>query len=121
MFVVDDDLSVRRALQRLIRSAGFSVETFASGREFLDSEPRCGSGCLVLDIHLGGMSGLEVQERLAARGVKIPVIVITAHDDARTRARVENLGAVAYVPKPFDERVLLDAIQKAVQSGAPGG
>lgn len=120
VFVVDDDLSVRRALQRLIRSAGYSVETFASGREFLDSDPRSASGCVVLDIHLGGMSGLEVQERLAARGVRMPVIVITAHDDAMTRARVESLGAVAYVRKPFDDRVLLEAIRKAVQSGAPG-
>ena len=119
MYVVDDDLSVRRALQRLIRSAGFSVETFASAREFLDFAPRTGTGCLLLDIHLGGMSGLEMQERLAAQGVKMPVIVITAHDDAITRARVESLGAVAYVPKPFDDRVLLDAIQKAVQPCAP--
>ena len=119
VFIVDDDLSVRRALQRLIRSAGFSVETFASGREFFDSNPSCGSSCLVLDIHLGGMSGLEVQERLAVQGLKIPVIVITAHDDARTRARVESLGAVAYVPKPFDDQVLLEAIQKAVRSVAP--
>ena len=73
----------------------------------------------MLDVHLGGMSGPEVQERLAVQGLKIPVIVITAHDDARTRARVEGLGAVAYVPKPFDDRVLLEAIQKAVQSGVP--
>jgi len=119
VFVVDDDLSVRRALHRLIRSAGFSVETFATAREFLDSVPRSGTGCLVLDIHLGGISGFEVQERLAAQGVRIPVIVITAHDDATTRARVESLGAVAYVPKPFDDRVLLEAIQRAVRSGAP--
>jgi len=114
--VVDDDLSVRRALQRLIRSAGFSVETFASGQEFLDSDPGGASRRVVLDIHLGGMSGLEVQERLAARGVRMPVIVITAHDDARTRARVESLGAVAYLRKPFDDEVLLDAIRKAVTS-----
>ncbi|HKC59502.1 MAG TPA: response regulator [Myxococcales bacterium] len=113
--VVDDDLSVRRALQRLIRSAGFSVEAFASGQKFLDSDPGGASRCVVLDIHLGGMSGLEVQERLAARGVRMPVIVITAHDDARMRARVESLGAV-YLRKPFDDGVLLDAIRKAVTS-----
>jgi FixJ family two-component response regulator len=116
VFIVDDDLSVRRALRRLIKSAGFAVETFASGRDFLDSHPRSGSGCVVLDIHLGGMSGFEVQERLAIRGVEIPIIFITAHDDVVTRDRARSAGAVAYLRKPFDDRVLLDAIRKAADS-----
>ena len=121
VLIVDDDLSVRRALQRLIRSAGFSAKTFASGQEFLDSNPQTTSGCVVLDIHLGDMSGAEVQESLAARGVKIPIIVITAHDDAMTRARVESLGVVAYLRKPFNDGVLLDAIRDAMQRGACEG
>jgi FixJ family two-component response regulator len=116
VFVVDDDFSVRRALRRLIKSAGFAVETFASGPEFLDSNPQSGTGCVLLDIHLGGMSGFEVQERLAIRGVGIPIIFITAHDDAVTRDRARSGGAVAYLRKPFDDRVLLDAIRKAVDS-----
>jgi FixJ family two-component response regulator len=119
VFVIDDDFSVRRALHRLIRLAGFSVETFASGSEFLEFDPPNARGCVVLDIHLGGLSGFEVQERLAARDVRIPVIVITAYDDAVTRERVKRLGAVAYIRKPFDDQVLLDAIRDAVELGAP--
>ncbi len=116
--VVDDDLSVRRALRRLIASAGFSVETFASGREFLESDPFGRSDCLVLDIHLGGLSGFDVQERLAAAGVRVPIIFITAHDDEATRQRAESTGAVAYLTKPFDERALLDAIEGAIRGRA---
>ena len=88
--IIDDDLSVRRALRRLVASAGFSVETFASGREFLDSESLGRSHCIVLDIHLGGLSGLDVQERLKTMGVQAPVIFITAHDDEATHGRVRR-------------------------------
>jgi len=112
--IIDDDLSVRRALRRLIAAAGFSVETFASGREFLDSDPLGRSQCIVLDIHLGGLSGFDVQERLKAMGVQAPVIFITAHDDEATHARAGGSGAAAYLRKPFEERALLDAIEQAI-------
>jgi FixJ family two-component response regulator len=112
--VVDDDLSVRRALRRLVQSAGYIVETFASAREFLDSPPLNRSACLVLDIHLTGMSGFELQQRLATDRVAIPIIFITAHDDAATRERVRQSGVAAYLRKPFDKRALLDAIRRAI-------
>ena len=112
--IVDDDLSVRRALRRLVQSAGYSVETFASAREFLDSLPSGRTACLVLDIHLEGMSGFELQERMAADPAPIPVIFITAQDDAATRERARQTSASAYLRKPFDEQVLLAAIGRAI-------
>ena len=116
--IVDDDLSVRRALRRLVQSAGYSAETFASAREFLDSLPSGRTACLVLDIHLEGMSGFELQERMAADPDPIPVIFITAQDDAATRERARQTSASAYLRKPFDEQVLLAAIGRAI--GADG-
>ena len=118
--VVDDDFSVCRALRRLIQSAGYTVETFASAREFLDSSRVNRTACLVLDIHLGGMSGFELQEQLTATRAAIPIIFITAYDDAAIRERITRSGATAYLHKPFDEGVLLDAIRTAVGQ-ADGG
>ena len=119
--IVDDDLSVRRALRRLVQSAGYTVETFASAREFLDSLPTGRTACLVLDIHLEGMSGFELQERMAADPSPIPVIFITAHDDALTRSRIEKSGAAGHLWKPFDGQAVLDAIGRAVGvDGNPG-
>lgn len=112
--IVDDDLSVRRALRRLLQSAGYSVETFASAGEFLGSSPVGRTACLVLDIRLEGMTGFELQERLAADRAGIPTIFITAHDDAATRERVQRAGVAAYLPKPFDQSAFLAAIQKVV-------
>ena len=102
--IVDDDPSVRRSLHRLVQSAGYTVQTFASAREFLDWVPRGRTACLVLDIHLDGVSGFELQERLAGDGAGIPIIFITAHDDAPTRQRIERSGIAAYLRKSFDER-----------------
>jgi FixJ family two-component response regulator len=113
--IVDDDPSVRRALRRLVRSGGYTVHTFASAREFLDWLPRGRTACLVLDIHLDGMSGFDLQERLAADGVGVPVIFITAHDDAPTRERIERSGAAGHLWKPLDEQALLDAIRRAIR------
>jgi Response regulator len=111
--IVDDDLSVRRALSRLVRLAGYAVESFASAREFLASAPRGRTACLVLDIHLnGGMSGFDLQERLVADGVTIPTIFITAHGDARTRERVIQSGVAGFLLKPFGDQALLDLIRK---------
>lgn len=112
--IVDDDLSVCRALRRLVQSAGYTVETFTSAREFLDSSPSGRTGCLVLDIHLDGMSGFELSEQLAEDGTAIPIIFITAHDDALTRERVRQAGVAACLLKPFDDQALLDAIRSAV-------
>jgi len=117
--IVDDDPSVRRALHRLIRAAGYTVQSFASAHEFLDSLPGRRAACLVLDIQLDGMSGFDLQEHLAADGVGVPVIFITAHDDARTRERIERSGAAGHLWKPVDEQGLLGAIRRAI--GLDGG
>ena len=113
--IVDDDLSIRRALSRLVRLAGYAVESFASAREFLASAPRGRTACLVLDIQLDreGMSGFDLQERLVADGVTIPTIFITAHGDARTRERVKQSGVAGFLSKPFGDQALLNSIRKA--------
>lgn len=112
--IVDDDDSILRALRRLLGSAGFRVRTFRSGEELLDREALDEIDCLVLDIHLGGLSGFELKEKLSAGSLSIPVIFITAHDDAPTRERARLACAVGYLRKPFDERALTGAIQKAL-------
>jgi FixJ family two-component response regulator len=111
--VVEDDPSFRRALGRLLSAAGFSVATFASAEEFLASDPGGATACLVLDVHLGGMSGFDLQQRLATAGVPIPAIFITAHDDPVTRERARS--GVAYLQKPFREDALIGAIQQALE------
>lgn len=112
--IVDDDPSVRRSLHRLLRSVGYTVATFASAVEYLDSLVRRHTDCLVLDAHLDGMSGFELQHRLVTDGARVPIIFITAHDDALTRERMEKAGAADHLWKPFDDRALLDAIGKAL-------
>jgi FixJ family two-component response regulator len=115
--IVDDDPSILRALHRLVQANGYTVESFASARDFLDASIRCRPDCLVLDVHLNG-SGFQLQERLAADGMKIPIIFITAHDDDSTRRRIEKSGAAAHLWKPVDEQELLHAIRRAI---APDG
>lgn len=114
--IVDDDFSVRRAVGRLVKAAGYAVETFATAHEFLDSFPSDRTACLVLDIHLNGMSGFDLEERLRAERVAIPIIFITAHDDAATRDRARESGAAGYLAKPFDGQALLDVIGTVVGS-----
>jgi FixJ family two-component response regulator len=111
--IVDDDPSVLRALHRLIQLNGYAVQSFASAQAFLDASPRCQPDCLVLDVHLNG-SGFELQARLAADGMKIPIIFITAHNDDATRRRIEKSGAVAHLWKPVDRSTLLHAIRRAI-------
>lgn len=118
--IVDDDRSVRRALRRLIGSAGYLVETFASASEFLRSSPSTRTACLVLDIYLEGMNGFELQEQLVADRVAIPIIFMTAQDDSATRERIRRSGAVGYLGKPFDGQALLDAIHRVAGPGATG-
>ena len=113
--VVEDDSSFRRALGRLVTGAGFRVATFASAEEFLASGSAGTTACLVLDVHLGGMNGFELQQRLSAADNPIPTIFITAHDDPVTRERARS--GVAYLRKPFRREALIDAIQQALGSG----
>jgi len=109
IYIVDDDNSVRKSLARLMKSVGLEAETFASAEEFLSKSPKQ-SGCLVLDICLPGMSGIELQKKLAKSGNKIPVIFITAQEDEQLRAKSMNAGAHGFLKKPFDDQALLDAI-----------
>ena len=118
VYVVDDDESIRRALKRLLRSAGYYAVTFDSAEEFMEATACRGEGCLILDIRLPGMTGLDLQEKLASLGGKYPVIFMTAHDNPQWQERAKKAGAVAYLRKPFDEHSLLDAIQLACHEGA---
>ncbi|HTS81735.1 MAG TPA: response regulator [Myxococcaceae bacterium] len=112
--VVDDDASVREALRALLRSAGFRVKLFDSAEEFLRSGQASDVASLVLDVRMSGMSGLDLQEHLAASGAAIPIVFMTAHADATARARALAAGAVAFLEKPFSDDDLLDAIDRAL-------
>ena len=112
--VVDDDASLLRALRRLLRAGGFSVEVFASAEAFLESGHRERADCLVLDVRLDGMSGVELLERLVAAGSKVPVVFMTGHDDPLSRERARRAGAVGYLRKPFDDESLIGAVNRAI-------
>jgi FixJ family two-component response regulator len=115
VFVVDDDPSVREALSSLIRSAGLSVKTFSSAQEFLTSQRPDAPACLVLDVRLPGLSGLDLQRELAATHSSIPIIFITGHGDIPTTVEAMKAGAVEFLTKPFHDQDLLDAIQQAIE------
>jgi FixJ family two-component response regulator len=115
VFVVDDDESIRRALKRLLRSEGYHVVTFGSAEDLLESHAVRGRGCLVLDIRLPGMSGLDLQDKLASLGEKQPIIFITAHENLQWQERAKSAGAIAYLRKPFDQQSLLDAVHLSRQ------
>jgi FixJ family two-component response regulator len=112
--IVDDEESVRRALGRLLRSAGYDVQPFASGTEFLHSLPRSRPQCVVLDLRMPQMTGFEVQEALAQARSSVPVVIITGDDSPESRELTLGRGARAYLRKPVDEAMLLDAIQNAI-------
>ena len=114
VFVVDDDDSVRRSLSRLIRSAGWRVETFPTAKSFLEYTPPNRPGCLVLDLQLPGVSGLELQRSLVEAGRDIPIVFITGHGDVPSSVRAMKGGAVDFLQKPFDDQVLLDCIARAL-------
>ena len=116
--IVDDEASVRMALHRLIRSAGLEAETFPSGAEFLESMQTQQPDCVVLDVHMPEINGFEVQAQLAKSGARVPVVIITGHDTPETRVRVMEGGAAAYLLKPVDDRMLLDAITVAIADAA---
>jgi len=115
VFVVDDDASVRRSTERLVRSLGYRVQTFASAKEFTDHGRVDGPACLVLDVHLPGASGLELQRELARSGVHIPIIFITGRGSIPMSVRAMKEGAVEFLTKPTRSRDLLAAIQAAVE------
>jgi FixJ family two-component response regulator len=114
VFVVDDDTSVREALRALLRSAGFAVETFGSAQEFLARPPSDLPACLVLDVGLPDLSGLDLQQRMAQLNREMPIVFITGHGDVPTSVRAMKAGAVEFLTKPFGERDLLDAIRQAI-------
>jgi FixJ family two-component response regulator len=114
VFVVDDDPSVRRGLERLLRTAGHRVESFASAREFLERPEHDGPRCLVLDVRMPGQSGLDLHDRLVASGRDIPVIFITGHADVPMAVRAMKAGAVDFLSKPFDDSELLGAARQAL-------
>jgi FixJ family two-component response regulator len=120
VYVVDDDDSVRASLKLLIESSGYHVVTFKSAEDFLDSSFGESPCCLILDFHLPGMSGFNLQGHLVKSQTRIPVIFITGHDRYRMEDEAMRLGAIAYLRKPFDEESLLDAIH-ALQEGKGGG
>lgn len=113
--IVDDDAPVRRALQRLVESAGYTVQAFASAAEYLAWLPQGRAACLVLDVHMDGLSGLDLQQRLA-----VPVIFITAHDDALTLDRINRARAAGHLRKPIDAQAVLQAIRTAVDGQGQG-
>jgi len=115
VFVIDDDPSVRRAIRRLIGSVGLQVELFGSAKEFLHSRRPDAPSCLVLDIRLPGISGLDFQRELAAANIHIPIIFITAHGDIPMTVRAMKAGAVEFLTKPFRDQDLLDAIHAALE------
>jgi FixJ family two-component response regulator len=112
--VVDDEEPIRKALGRLIRSAGMDVETFPSGAELLESFSARTPHCIVLDLHMPEVNGFEVQTRMMASGMRVPVIIITGHDSDETRNRALAGMPVAYLRKPVDDQALLDAIELAL-------
>jgi FixJ family two-component response regulator len=118
VFVVDDDASIREALSSLMRSIGLSVETFSSAKEFLRHKKSEAPGCLVLDVRLPGLSGIELQRELTAVNNQIPIIFITGHGDIPMSVRAMKAGAVEFLTKPFRDQDLLDAVQQAIERDA---
>ena len=115
VFVVDDHPSIRSALNRLLDSIGLPCETFASGADFLDRLTRDATGCVLLDVRMPGLSGLEVQQRMIADGNDLPIIFLTAYADVAMTVRAMKAGAVEVLTKPFEEQPLLDAVQQALE------
>jgi FixJ family two-component response regulator len=115
VFIVDDDLSVRRTTERLVRTAGFNVQAFTSAREFLNNPRPDGPACLILDVRMPGLDGMQLQQELAQSGIRIPIIFITGHGDIPMSVRAMKAGAVEFLTKPFRSRSLLEAIHAAIE------
>jgi len=114
VFVVDDDESVCKSLGRLMKSVGLDVRIFTSAESFLNQECHNVPGCLVLDVRMPGIDGLELQEKLATSGSQMPIIFISAHKDDREREKGLRGGAVAFLQKPFEDQILIDAVYSAL-------
>jgi FixJ family two-component response regulator len=114
VFVTDDDASVRKAVARLVRTAGFQTKTFASAEDFLRESLPDAPACAVLDVHLPGLDGLDLQRALAEKDASLPVVFITGHGDIPTTVRAMRAGAVDFLPKPFDAQALLSTVRQAV-------
>jgi FixJ family two-component response regulator len=114
VLVVDDDPSILGAVERLLRVHGFDAEVFSTVESFLARANFCGATCLVLDIHLNGVSGIELKRRLTLSGIELPVIFITANDSETTRKAALEAGCIAYLPKPFPTKSLMDALDSAL-------
>ena len=121
VYVVDDDEAVRRFLRGLIQSVGLRVETYATAQEFLDAYEAGSPGCLLLDIRMPGMSGLELQAELKRREIDLPVIVLTGHGDVKVAVHAMKAGAVDFIEKPFNNELLLHGIQKAIADSLRSG
>lgn len=115
VFVVDDDESVRKAIKRLIKSVGLNVETFSTAREFLSREQYEGPSCLVLDVRMPGLSGLDLQQELTKADLTLPIIFVTGHGNIPMSVRAMKAGAVDFLEKPFEDQALLDLIQHAIE------
>jgi len=115
VFVIDDDAAMRRSLENLIRSVGLRVEAFASAQDFLSIKREDVPGCLVLDVRLPGLSGLDLQKRMTEADIEIPIIFITGHGDIPMSVQAMKAGAVEFLSKPFRDQELLDAIQQALE------
>jgi FixJ family two-component response regulator len=115
IFIIDDDASVRKGLSRLLDSLGFSTETFASAEEFLKRSHYDGVGCIVLDVRMPGLSGMDLQDELNKADYSMPIIFITGHGNIPMSVQAMKKGAVDFLPKPFDEDQLLDALRKAIE------
>jgi FixJ family two-component response regulator len=111
--IVDDDKGVRAALERLVRSVGRNVSTFGSAEEFLSSEELHHTSCVITDLRMPGLTGIELQDRLIADGHRIPIIFVTGHPDDSARARAMKAGAVAFLAKPVDADHLIGCIEKS--------
>jgi len=115
VFVIDDDASIRRSIQGLLKSVGLRSESFGSAQEFLAKRAAEGPSCLVLDVRLPGLSGLDLQRQLGEAGMQIPIIFITAHGDIPMSVKAMKSGAVEFLTKPFHDQDLLDAVQQALE------
>ena len=115
IFIIDDDASIRASIQRMLKSVGLQSESFASANEFLSSGAVVRPGCLILDVRLPGLNGLELQRKLAEAGNEIPIIFITAHGDIPMSVKAIKSGAVEFLTKPFRDQDLLDAIDQALE------
>jgi len=115
IYIVDDDAPVRQALSRLLRSYGFDVFAFAFAQDFLDSVSPDAQGCLILDVRMPGMNGLELQEELRSSGWELPIVFITAYDEPKDREKALANGAVSFLQKPLNDEILLEVIQSALK------